>query len=186
MNVCVYCASSKQVDQKYLEAAADLGRALGRAGHTLVYGGGMTGLMGEVACGVHATGGRVISVIPEKLNIPGVAYEHSDEQLLTKHLHDRKAEMAARADVFIALPGGFGTLEELLETITLRILEFHEKPILIFNAYRFFNPLLDLFEHIVRGQFAKPKDQACYEVADTLEDCMKWIKSYNLLSNELG
>ena len=126
-SVCVFSASSEAVDLAYFDAATQLGRGIAEAGWSMIFGGGMTGLMGATARAVHAQGGRVIGVIPDGLNRPGVAYEAADELIVTETLRERKAIMDARSDAFIALPGGFGTLEEIIETMALRQLRYHDR-----------------------------------------------------------
>jgi uncharacterized protein (TIGR00730 family) len=129
LSVCVFCASAGGLPEEYRQAARELGRELAVRGHRLVYGGGNVGLMGEVARSVHEHGGTVVGVIPQGLVDRELAYDPADELLVTGTLRERKAEMDARADAFVALPGGFGTLEELLEVLTLRQLRLHDRPI---------------------------------------------------------
>ena len=117
-NVCVFAASSNAVDRIYTEAARRLGTGLAKHGYTLVYGGGNNGLMGSMARAAHAQGGRVVGVIPDRLRGLELAYEGCDELIVTADLRRRKGVMERRADAFIALPGGFGTLEETLEILT--------------------------------------------------------------------
>ncbi|MFA6547179.1 MAG: TIGR00730 family Rossman fold protein, partial [Limisphaerales bacterium] len=114
-SICVYCSSSSAVDARYVEAAVEFGTHLGRRGLTLVYGGASVGLMGQLAQAVHRGGGRVLGVIPQSLRDREIAYEAADELVVTRDLRERKAVMESRADAFVALPGGFGTLEEVLE-----------------------------------------------------------------------
>lgn len=131
--ICVYASSSNLIDRKYFDIASQLGEAIARNGDTLLFGGGVRGLMGAAATAVHRHNGRVVGIIPEALNQKGVVYETCDELIVTKSLRERKAIMDERSDAFIALPGGFGTLEELLEIITLKQLKYHNKPIVILN-----------------------------------------------------
>ena len=117
-NLCVFGASCSNIDSEFLNAAYTLGQVMAQRGIGLVFGGGNTGLMGAAARGVHDGGGRIIGVIPEKLNRPGVAYPFCGQLIVTPDMHTRKAKMEALSDGFIALPGGYGTLDELCEVIT--------------------------------------------------------------------
>ncbi|HOL91724.1 MAG TPA: TIGR00730 family Rossman fold protein [Clostridiales bacterium] len=176
--ICVYASSSNSIDKKYTDIAARLGEAIARNGDTFLFGGGMRGLMGAAAMAVHRFGGRVVGIIPEALNLKGVVYEMCDELVVTKSLRERKAIMDERSDAFIALPGGFGTLEELLEIITLKQLKYHNKPIVILNCDRFYDALLDQFGHIMDLNFAKPESNLLYHVTSDVEDALKYIDTY--------
>ncbi|MBB6430291.1 LOG family protein [Algisphaera agarilytica] len=169
LNICVYCSSSTRVEPAFGEVADEVGMRLAQAGHTLVYGGGSTGLMGRVARGVHAHGGHVIGVIPESMKSVEIAYLDSDELIETKTMRERKHEMDERADAFLILPGGFGTLEELSEVITHRYLKFHDKPIVILNPDGFYDHLLGLFEHFIETGMAKDVYREMYRVTDSVE-----------------
>ena len=126
-HVCVYCSSSAAVDHAHVAMARELGAALGARGDVLVWGGATVGLMGEVARAARAAGGRTIGVIPEALQAVEIADHAADELVVTPDMLTRKGELARRADAFVALPGGFGTLEELLEQITGRLLGWHDR-----------------------------------------------------------
>ena len=176
--ICVFSSSSDAVALRYHEAATHLGALLAKRGLALVYGGGKVGLMGAVARSVHANGGRVIGVIPSFLRQKEVAYEEADELIVTKDLRERKAIMEERADGFVALPGGFGTLEEILEILTLKQLETHAKPIVFLNTDRFFDPLLALFDQLYREQFTKPDYRSHYHVAPAPADVFEHFDGY--------
>jgi len=165
--ICVYAASSDTVDSVYREAAAELGADAARRGMTLVYGGAHVGLMRAAAEAAQSAGGPVIGVIPRAIEERGLAHGGADELHITRDMRERKAEMERRADAFIALPGGFGTLEELAEILVLRQLRYHAKPIVLLNTAGFYDPLLALFEHFYESRFAKPEHRALYAVATT-------------------
>jgi uncharacterized protein (TIGR00730 family) len=165
-SVCVFSSSSDAVATHYMEAASMLGALLAKQKLTLIYGGGKVGLMGAIARSVHANGGRVIGVIPHYLRKKEVAYEEADELIVTRCLRERKAVMEERADAFVALPGGFGTLEEILEILTLKQLEAHGKPVVFLNTNGFFGPLIAMFERLYDEQFTKRDYRAHYYVAD--------------------
>ncbi|HEY8350575.1 MAG TPA: TIGR00730 family Rossman fold protein [Clostridia bacterium] len=176
--ICVYASSSNLVDKEYMDIATRLGEAIARNGDTLLFGGGVRGLMGAAAMAVHRLNGRVVGIIPEALNVKGVVYEMCDELVVTKSLRERKAIMDERSDAFIALPGGFGTLEELLEIITLKQLKYHNKPIVILNHGGFFDAMLEQFEHIIDRHFAKPESSLLYHVTQDVEDALEYIDTY--------
>ena len=176
-NICVYCSSSDAVAPIYLEAARALGAQIAARGDTLIYGGANLGLMGELARTVHAGGGRVVGVIPQALHAHGIAYASADEVIITQDMRERKATMEARADAFIALPGGIGTLEELLEVLTLRQLQAHTKPIVLLNTADYYAPLFALFAHLYRERFAKPFENL-YHVADDVAGIFDYLDAY--------
>jgi uncharacterized protein (TIGR00730 family) len=171
-SVCVYCSSSAAVDASHVAVAVELGTGLAERGIELVWGGASVGLMGEVARAARAAGGRTVGVIPESLRAIEIADDDADELLVTADMGTRKAEMARRADAFIALPGGFGTLEEVLEQITLRLLGVHQKPIVLLDAGGFWQPLLELFEHLYRERFARPESRDAFAVATTVAEAI--------------
>jgi len=176
--ICVFCSSSNAVDAVYFGAARELGEAMARRGWGLVYGGSDVGLMGAVARAVHLHHGTVVGVIPQTIHAQGIAYETADELLVTKDLRERKAEMERRADAFIAMPGGFGTLEEIIEVLTLKQLQLHLKPIIFLNINGFYDPLVTLFEHFYQQQFARPGSRDLYCVAPDVNRAIEYIESY--------
>jgi cytokinin riboside 5'-monophosphate phosphoribohydrolase len=168
MNICVYLASSGAVASVYFEAARALGVRMAERGDTLIYGGASVGLMGALAQAVKDRAGYVVGVMPEALEGLEIAFKDTDEFILTRDMRERKAVMEARADAFVMLPGGFGTLEEIAEILTLRQLGLHTKPIIIYNVAGFYDPLVALFEHFYRERFAKPWP-AMYHVAENVD-----------------
>jgi uncharacterized protein (TIGR00730 family) len=172
LSVCVFCASAGGLPEAHRAAARDLGAELARRGHRLVYGGGNVGLMGEVARSVHAHGGTVVGVIPQGLVDRELAYDPADELLVTGTLRERKAEMDARADAFVALPGGFGTLEELLEVLTLRQLRLHDRPVVLVNVAGYWDPFLAMVQDMVDQGFAPLGEGTLFSVAKTPADAV--------------
>src|SRR5580658_1725120 len=148
-SLCVYCSSSEQLDPKYYAAAAEIGRAMAGRGWSLVYGGGKTGLMGTVARAVREAGGRVVGVIPEFMKSRELAFDEADELITVVTMRERKMLMEARADAFLALPGGWGTLEEMMEILTLAQLEVLRKRCVFFNQDGFYDELLQFFAKMV-------------------------------------
>jgi uncharacterized protein (TIGR00730 family) len=146
--ICVYCGSSPGTDPAFLEAARDFGKILADAGIRLVWGGGSVGLMGAIASSVIEHGGAATGIIPEFLTAKEKPRRLAQEQIVTRDMHERKRTMFDRADAFVALPGGIGTLEELVEQMTWAQLGRHKKPILIANINGFWDPLLSLLVHM--------------------------------------
>ncbi len=152
-NICIYCGSTDRAPKVYLEAAYTMGAALAGRGLRLVYGGGGTGLMGALANGVLQHGGEVVGVIPAMFNTPALVHTALTRLEVTEDMHTRKARMAALADGFIALPGGFGTFEELFEALTWSQIGLHRKPIGLLNVQRYYDPLISLVEHAIDNGF---------------------------------
>ena len=177
--ICVYCSSSNDIDDRYFDVAETMGRALAEGGHRLVYGGGQVGLMGRLAESVHDGGGTVFGVIPEALrDKEGVAYGVADEMIVTGTMQERKAEMYSRADAFIALPGGFGTLEEFMEVLTLKQLGYHDKALVLVNTDGFYDALIDFFGQLREKKFARERHVDLYHLADTPEAAMDYLAFY--------
>jgi uncharacterized protein (TIGR00730 family) len=171
-SICVYCASGPGNNPAFMEAAAKLGRIMAEKGIRLVYGGGSVGLMGALADAVLDHGGFVTGVIPDFL----VNREHMlvrvQERIVTPDMHERKRVMFERADAFVALPGGVGTLEELVEQLTWAQLGRHKKPILILNVARFWDPLRVLIEQMQKLEFIRPGLAVDFLVAERVEDIL--------------
>ena len=177
--ICVYSSSSDAVAAEYVRAAVELGRLIGERGMELVYGGANVGLMGTLARAAKNAGGRVTGVIPRAIAARGLAFGDADELVLTDTLRERKAVMEERAGTFIALPGGFGTLEETLEAITLKQLGIHDKPVVFVNTAGFYDGLLGLFERFYELDFAKAESRSLYHVAPGPEEAMAYIETYS-------
>jgi len=176
--ICVFCSSSDAVDPMYFDAANELGSVLAKRSISLVYGGSNIGLMGAVAKAVHKHGGSVIGVIPQTIHARGIAYDTADELIITRDLRERKGVMEARADAFVTLAGGFGTLEEVVEVITLKQLQTHTKPIILLNTGGFYDPLITLFEHFYVQRFAKPDQRQLYYVAPDVGSAFAYLDGY--------
>ncbi|GAB20867.1 hypothetical protein GOEFS_132_00980 [Gordonia effusa NBRC 100432] len=169
--ICVYCASGP-VDEQYLTLAGELGTALGDAGHSLVSGGGNVSMMGAVARATRAAGGRTIGIIPQALVDREVADTAADELVITDTMRQRKAMMDDRADGFITLPGGIGTLEELFETWTGGYLGMHDKPVVLLDVDDFYAPLLDWLENLRRRGFVQERALNRLLIAKTVTDAI--------------
>jgi uncharacterized protein (TIGR00730 family) len=175
--LCVYCSSSDRLDPKYAEAAAALGRAMVTQGWGLVYGGGKTGLMGAVARAVKQNGGRVVGVIPEFMKARELAFDGADELVTVITMRERKLLMETRADAFVALPGGWGTLEEILEILTLRQLDVVKKPCVFLNQDGFYDDLLRLFARMLRENFFKASNMGLFRVAATVDEIFPQVEA---------
>ena len=165
-SICVFCGASSGQDAVYAAAAASFGEFLARENVELVWGGGHVGLMGVLADGVLAAGGRTYGVIPSFMAERELAHPQATEMLVVDSMHARKAAMADRADAFVALPGGFGTLDELFEIVTWAQLHIHAKPVGLLNVHGFFDPLLTMIRHMSAEGFVKPHHLALLHVAD--------------------
>jgi hypothetical protein len=145
--ICVFCGSSDRIPDPYLSAADSMGCVIAEKGLTLVYGGGGTGLMGAIANAALDAGGKVIGVIPERFNNPTLAHQDLTEMHVVNDMHERKAKMIAMSEAFLALPGGYGTFEELFEVLTWAQIGIHKQPVGLLNVNAYFNPLLSVIEH---------------------------------------
>ena len=177
-SLCVYASSSQTLAEEHYQAAAESGRAMGKLGFDLVFGAGQVGTMGVIAEAVQKEGGSVTGVIPERLNLKGVVYERCNSLIVTPDMRSRKRKMEELADGFLAMPGGFGTLEELLEIITGKQLGYHQKPIVIYNLNGFYDLLLKQFQKNIRENFAKPIHENLYYVSDNAQEALHYFKSY--------
>jgi uncharacterized protein (TIGR00730 family) len=167
--ICVYCGSSSGNDAAYAAAARQFGEILARNGIRLIYGCGSTGLMGTVARAVHDHGGEITGIIPEFLRAQERLFRDADEIIVTADMHERKRLMFERADAFVALPGGIGTVEELVEQLTWAQLGRHKKPILLANVGGFWDPLITVFEHLRTAAFLPGGRQLAYLAVDSVE-----------------
>jgi hypothetical protein len=178
MNICVFCSSSDAVDGVYRSVAAELGALIGQGGHTMVYGGGRVGLMGAAAQAAKEHGARVIGIIPEFMNRPGVPNLDCHELHYTRDMQERKAKMMEMSEAFVALPGGFGTLEEMSEVITQKQFDFLKAPLVAVNTQGFYDHLAALFEEFYGRKFAKPAFRATCPFVGTPAEAMAYIGSY--------
>ena len=174
--ICVYCGSKPGHDPAYLQSATMLGEAMARRGLGLVYGGASIGLMGRIADTMIENGGETIGVIPGSLFKNEVAHPGLSELITVDSMHLRKEKMASLADGFVALPGGFGTLEEVFEAITWTQIRVHVKPVGLLNTSGYYDPLSGFIDHAVSQGFIKRKHQLLYTMAsdpDVLMDQME-------------
>jgi uncharacterized protein (TIGR00730 family) len=175
--VCVYCGSGPGTHPNFVESAIALGKSLAENGVGLVYGGGSIGLMGAVATSVLEHGGRVTGIIPDFLTKRENALTGAQELIVTHDMHERKRLMFERSDAFVALPGGIGTLEELVEQLTWQQLGRHSKPILLANIENFWDPLLELLAHMRTTAFIRPTLPLEILKAERVEDILPRLRS---------
>ena len=175
--ICVYCGSGPGTNPRFIEAAIALGKAIAENGIRLVYGGGSVGMMGAVASAVLDHGGAVTGIIPDFLRRSENALSRVQEMIVTPDMHERKRLMFERSDAFVALPGGIGTLEELVEQLTWKQLGRHEKPVLLANIDHFWEPLLSLLSHMRATQFIRSGLSVEVLKAERVEDILPRLRA---------
>lgn len=175
--VAVYCGSSDRVAPAYLQNAFEMGQLLAKAGVDIVYGGGKTGLMGAVADGALAEKGCVFGFLPHALRKKEKEHPGLTELHLVEDMHTRKLQMFNRAEAFIILPGGFGTLDEVFEILTWRQIAFHQKPIAFVNISGYWNPLFTLMKHLQQEQFIGLEHLQFAEVASTPQEALHFLEN---------
>lgn len=185
--ITVYCASSTNIDSKYFESASELGAEIARRGITLITGAGAMGLMGAVNDAATAAGGRTVGVIPQFMVDRGWCHNNLSERIITSDMHSRKEKMATLSFAAIALPGGIGTFEELLEIITWRQLGLYEGNIVILNINSYYDPLLDMLDKAIKEKFMKPDHNKLWIVASSPREAVEMAlsdSSNNKFSNK--
>jgi len=176
--ICVFCGSSSGSGPQYRACAEELGAELARRNVGLIYGGGNVGLMGGIADAVLRAGGEAIGVIPEHLMTREIAHKQLTKLHVVRSMHERKALMADLSDAFIALPGGFGTLEEFFEVLTWSQLGLHVKPCGIVNVLEYYTPLLAMLDHAVEQRFLKPQNRALVLARDTASELLRALEEW--------
>jgi uncharacterized protein (TIGR00730 family) len=177
-SVTVYCSSSSAVDQCYVNAAIELGRAIARNKWALVYGGNSVGLMAHLADSVRANRGKVIGITPQLFIDKGVHDQLCDEFVVTECMRTRKAQMEARGDAYVAMPGGLGTFEEIFEIIVGKQLSIHNKPIVLLDINDYYRPMLDLIDQGIEQNFIKSKARDLFFVAPDIASAIEHIRTY--------
>ncbi len=172
MTVCVFASSSSRIDDKYMQAAAELGTIFARSKINVIYGGGGIGLMGVLADAVIGNGGIITGVIPSFMNDEGWGHPGVNDMIVTTDMGERKRKMFEQADAVVALPGGIGTLEELTEAITLKQLGLFNGPVVILNTLNFYKSLIDFLEHMVEGHFLRTEHKGIWEIAGTPKEVL--------------
>lgn len=185
-SICVFCGANAGTDPIYTQTATQLGEHIALHGYRLVYGAGNVGLMGVVADAVLQHGGKALGVIPEFLEKWEVAHYGLDELVLTNTMHERKAIMAEQADAFVALPGGYGTLDELFEILTWRQLKLHQKPIGLLNVKGYFDPLLSMVAQMEQEGFLKAENRALLIVETQIDTLFEQLQKQAVLLGASG
>lgn len=180
--ICIYCGSSKFADSKYYELATSVGQYLATNGISVVFGGGNVGLMGAVANGALEAGGEVFGVIPHYLKELELAHEGLTKLYITQSMHERKALMAHLSDGFIALPGGYGTLEELIEVTTWSQLNYHHKPVGLLNVFGFYDHLIQWIEHAHQEKFVRGKHRQLIASSDNIPDLITKMNNVEFIN----
>ncbi|MBR4721053.1 MAG: TIGR00730 family Rossman fold protein [Clostridia bacterium] len=178
MNICVYGASSNDIDKSFIIAAENLGKKMAKRSHALVYGAGACGVMGGVARGVTAGGGKVIGIVPRFLNVDGILYDKCDEMIKTGTMRERKKLMEEKSDAFIMAPGGIGTFDEFFEMLTLKQLSRHTKAMAVFNVNGYFDDLIRLMENAIDKNFVKAECRELYSVFSDIDSMLDYIEGY--------
>lgn len=177
-NVCVFASSSLKVDKIYFTAAEELGKLVAKSGYNLVYGGSSLGLMWACAGAAKSKGSKVYGVMPERLYNMGVSTDEAIELTVTSCMRTRKAKMDEISDAVIALPGGFGTLEELSEMIVQKQLGYNNKPIVILNTSGFYDKLIEFFDVIIKQNFGRGQHKEIYFAAQTPFEAVEYLNNY--------
>ena len=178
MKICVFAASSRTIDSSYVDEAFALGTELAGRGHSIVFGGGTSGLMGAVARGAFSAGGGIIGVAPRFFDEPGILYEHCTEMLFTETMSERKKLMEDMSDAFITLPGGIGTFEEFFEALTLKQLGRHAKAMAVLNTRGYYDAMDAMLRRAVAERFLSEDGYALYETFTDIPKLVAYIESY--------
>lgn len=179
MKICVFAASSRTIDCSYVDEAFALGAELAGRGHSIVFGGGTSGLMGAVARGAFSAGGGIIGVAPRFFDEPGILYEHCTEMLFTETMSERKKLMEDMSDAFVTLPGGIGTFEEFFEALTLKQLGRHAKAMAVLNTRGYYDAMDAMLRRAVAERFLSEDGYALYETFTDIPKLVDYIENYH-------
>ena len=177
-SICIFASASNNIDKKYFEIAYNLGFMIAKEGYDIIYGASNLGLMGQVVSGANKFGTNITGVMPQRLYDFGIEKGACTNFIITKEMRQRKAKMDELSDGIIALPGGFGTLEELSEMIVQKQLGYCNKPIVILNSYQYYDNLIKFFDEMIKQNFAPKNSTEIYHISDTIEDDIKYINNY--------
>lgn len=185
MNICIFGASSGNIDSEYFSAAEELGRLIAVQGHRLIFGGGRNGLMGACAMGAYKAGGEVLGIAPAFFDEPGILMKEEGSFIFTDTLAERKSLMEEKADAFIALPGGIGTFEEFFETLTLKQLGQHSKPIVLLNTMDYFSPFVSLLESTADKGFMSKNCLRIFSVCSDPESALSCVMTAEKITGSI-
>ncbi|WP_148372545.1 LOG family protein [Bacteroides bouchesdurhonensis] len=172
----IFCSASENIDKMYFESTRQIGKWMGESNKTLIYGGANLGLMECIAGAVKEYGGTVIGVVPSKLEENGKVSKYLDQMIHTQNLSDRKDIITEESDILVALPGGVGTLDEVFHVIAAASIGYHQKKVIFYNEYGFYNELLKTLSTLEEKGFARQPFSTYYEVAETLDELKEKIK----------
>lgn len=176
--MCVYCSSSNNLPEKFYVVSKELGEKLAQKGFDMVYGGTTVGMMGVIANNALQNGAEVIGVIPERIASFGLKHPELAKVIVTKDMRERKATMEKYADVFVAMPGGFGTFEEIFEILVAKQLGYHDKPVIFVNFDGYYDNMLKMFDTLYENNFAKEEMKSLYFIANTVDEIFEYVKNY--------
>lgn len=177
-NICVYCSSSGRLDEKFYKKAYEVGQKIAQADYNLVYGGSTCGCMGQVAQGVLDNGGDVIGIIPKAIMDKGVSNPNASKIIVTKDMNERKQMMEDYADIFMALPGSFGTLDEIMQAIVTKQLAYHKKAIVFIDVDNYYKPLFEMFENFYKYGFAQDFNRELYYITDNIDEAISYCNNF--------
>jgi len=186
LNICVYGASSASLDNIYYSEAQKLGELIGARNHSLVFGGGQSGLMGSVAAGVFTSNGSIVGILPKFFDEPGILFEHCTKVIFTETMRERKQKMEDLSDAAVVLPGGIGTFEEFFEILTLKQLGQTSRAIAILNTNHYYDPMLRLLEHTAEQHFMSKNCLELFFVHSDPEKILEYIENYTPVSGNLS
>ena len=185
MNISVFGASSERIDPRYFSAAEELGRLIAEQGHCLIFGGGKSGLMGACAYGAYRAGGDILGIAPAFFDEPGILMKEECRFLFTDTLAERKSLMLEKADAFIALPGGIGTFEEFFETLTLKQLGQHSKPIALLNTLGYFDAFVGVLQSSVEKGFMSANCLRIFSVCPDGESALTYVRTAERITGSI-
>lgn len=176
--MCVYCSSSNNLPEKFYVVSKELGEKLAQKGFDMVYGGTTVGMMGVIANNALQNGAEVIGVIPERIASFGLKHPELAKVIVTKDMRERKATMEKYADVFVAMPGGFGTFEEIFEILVAKQLGYHDKPVIFVNFDGYYDNMIKMFNTLYENNFAKEEMKSLYFIAKTVDEIFGYVETY--------
>ena len=176
--MCVYCSSSNNLPEKFYVVSKELGEKLAQKGFDMVYGGTTVGMMGVIANNALQNGAEVIGVIPERIASFGLKHPELAKVIVTKDMRERKATMEKYADVFVAMPGGFGTFEEIFEILVAKQLGYHDKPVIFVNFDGYYDNMIKMFDTLYENNFAKEEMKSLYFIANSVDEIFEYVKNY--------
>ena len=176
--LCVYCSSSNSLPEKFYIVSKELGEKLAQKGFDMVYGGTTVGMRGVIANNALENGAEVIGVIPERIASFGLKHPELAKVIVTKDMRERKATMEKYADIFVAMPGGFGTFEEIFEILVAKQLGYHDKPVIFVNFDGYYDNMIKMFDTLYENRFAKEEMKSLYFIANTVDEIFEYVDTY--------